>query len=162
MSDCRLPFTPLHSCHAPSHFLTLHFTHPHTLTYPHTSSHSTSHTLTLHLTHPHTSSHSTSHTLTLHLTHPHIPSHFLTLHFTLPYSTPSLEPPSQTAMMMATFSLVSQRRNPHSAVASSSLLMSLLCLPGHWGGGALYSTKTTPSLAQRAENCSSHTGGVGR
>ena len=144
MSDCRLPFTPLHSCHAPSHFLTLHFTHPHTLTYPHTSSHST------------------SHTLTLHLTHPHIPSHFLTLHFTLPYSTPSLEPPSQTAMMMATFSLVSQRRNPHSAVASSSLLMSLLCLPGHWGGGALYSTKTTPSLAQRAENCSSHTGGVGR
>lgn len=87
---------------------------------------------------------------------------FLTLHFTLPYSTPSLEPPSQTAMMMATFSLVSQRRNPHSAVASSSLLMSFLCLPGHWGGGALYSTKTTPSLAQRAENCSSHTGGVGR
>ena len=143
-----LPHTPLHTPshpHIPSHFLTLHFTHPHT------SPHTPSHFLTLHFTHPHTSPQ-----------HPHIPSHFLTLHFTLPYSTPSLEPPSQTAMMMATFSLVSQRRNPHSAVASSSLLMSFLCLPGHWGGGALYSTKTTPSLAQRAENCSSHTGGIGR
>lgn len=92
-----------------------------------------------------------SHTLTLlhtHFTHP-------------PPSTLSLEPPSQTTVMTATFSLASQRKNPRSAVVSSSLLTSSLCPPGHLGGGALYWTKTIPSLAQKAESCFSHTGGVG-
>ena len=63
-----LPHTPLHTPshpHIPSHFLTLHFTHPHT------SPHTPSHFLTLHFTHPHTSPHTPSHTLTL----PHTPLH---------------------------------------------------------------------------------------
>ena len=117
-----LPLAPPHSCHTPSHFITL--TSPPHLTYHHT--------------------HSISHTLPL------------------PCSTPSLEPLSQTTVMTATFSLASQRKNPHSAVVSSSLLMSSLCRPGHSGGGALCWTKTIPSLAQRAESCFSHIGGIGQ
>ena len=142
------------------HFYLLHLSHlPHTLTFIPFTFH------TPHLTHV---IHSPSYSLTLHLTPshslPHIPSHFS--HFshtlTLPYSTPSLEPPSQTTVMTAIFSLASQRKSPHSAVASSSLLTSSLCPPGHWGGDALYSTKTIPSLEQRVESCSSHTGEVGQ